>query len=186
MADTVFEVPSLDGEENVDFDLKESDDTETETSVLLFEDEGSDAEAPTLVKPSGAEAEEAEETFEFDVAEEEVGAAEEFGEELEGAGEEEEGEELDVFGAEDADFEETFESGKSTPDFVSPLGAPRAVAAVEVEWGGGVFAGLVVASVVLCVCGALMFDLVRSMWGWQEISAFNSPLLDAIGGLFKK
>ena len=187
VADTVFEVPTLDGEEELDFDIKESDDTEAETSVLLFDDEGSDAEAPTLVKPSDSDEQGAdvEETFEFDEAGDDFEDAEDFGDDF-GAEDEGDEEDLDVFDAEDADFEEVFDSGESAADFAAPLGgAPRVVAPVEIEWGISVFLPLVVASLFLCVCGVIMFDLVRSMWGWQEISTFNSPLLDVVGGFFK-
>ncbi len=37
----------------------------------------------------------------------------------------------------------------------------------------------------MCVCGIVMFDLVRTMWGWQETSSFNGPVLDMISGFFQ-
>jgi len=175
VADTVFEVPTLGSEGDVDFELKDSD---AETSVLLFDDEGD--QASTAVKPTADSA--AEETFEFDVDEDQFGEAEGFAGDLEMG--DEEVQDLDVFDAEDADFEEAFDTGESQADFVAPVGLARAAAAVETEWGASVFIPLIVSSILLCLCGTVMYDLVRTMWGWQEVSSVNSPLLDLISSLF--
>jgi len=182
VADTVFEVPSLESDADADFDLKEPADSEAETNVLLFDDDDLDDATATAVQPEAAPESPSEETFEFDLAEGEMAEGEEFGAEV---GVAEEAEDLDVFAAEDVEFEETFEAGESQPEFVAPVGLTRAPVGVEPEWGLGVFIPLVVASVFLCLCGAVMFDLVRSIWGWHAVSAFNSPLLDFFGSLLQ-
>jgi len=42
-------------------------------------------------------------------------------------------------------------------------------------------AGLAVCSVLLSLCGIMMYDLVRSMWSWEQPSTIGSGLMNTIG-----
>ena len=61
--------------------------------------------------------------------------------------------------------------------------AAQAVAAPEAEFSGLTFAGLAITSGVLALCGVMMFDLVRSMWGYNDPVA-SSWILDQTKSLF--
>ena len=93
-------------------------------------------------------------------------------------GEDDELAELDVFDAADEDFDDSFAAGESHPSFVAPALAGRVAAPVEINWGGGTFAGLLVSTLLMTFCGMMMFDLVRNIWGWQEPAVFNRALLE--------
>ena len=182
--ETMLEVPLLDSDDDnsSEFELGAlEDDGDADTSVLLFDDdEEPDELAETMVKKSGEmdldgddfdlDASEAEfDDDDFDVADDVVG----------------EDDELDVFDADDEDFEESFETGESHAEFVAPARGRAAAVPIEADWGAATFVGLTISALMMCVCGLVMYDLVRTMWGWQEISSFNGPVLDLIAGLFK-
>ena len=86
------------------------------------------------------------------------------------------------------DFDGDFDAGTSHPDFV---GAPAGLAAgalpapVQADWGTGPFVGLLLSTLLMVVCGMMMFDLVRSMWSWNDPSGFNSPLLGFVKDMIK-
>ncbi|HUG89241.1 MAG TPA: hypothetical protein VML55_00300, partial [Planctomycetaceae bacterium] len=158
---TDLEVPSLDDSE---FELEgEGSSGETDTSVILFDDESDlDDRAATVVKPKGraAAADDFEgETLDFDAADEAFDDELEVSADVVG-----EDDELDVFDAGDEDFEGDFETGESHAEFVAPGAIGRVAVPVEHEWGVGTFIGLVLATLVLMICGTMVFDLVRYMW----------------------
>jgi excisionase family DNA binding protein len=192
LSETILEVPTLDDDDS-EFELGALEGEEdSDTSVLLFDDEDDDeldGTSETLIKKSNevdfggdefdVDADEFEETADFDgddfdVADDDI------------VGEDDELDELDVFDADDDDFEESFETGESHPEFVSPARGRVAAAPIESDWGAATFAALTISSLLMCVCGMIVYDLVRTMWGWQEASGFNGVILDAIGGLFAK
>lgn len=188
-ADTMVQMPAFDG---IDDDDDESDfelgalegDSSSDTSVLLFDDED-DAEerAATLIKKSGAEDEE---TFDLDAGEV---FDEEFEDDEELIGEDDEIEDFEEFGddeefmADEDDFDESFATGESQAEFVAPVpgGAPRGAYAVEQEWGGFVFAAVLLSSVMMIVCCGVMFDLVRYIWQAGEYGVVAGPAIDMIG-----
>ena len=44
--------------------------------------------------------------------------------------------------------------------------------------------GLIVSALLMIPCCTLMFDLVRTMWAWDEPNGINSVLLDSLGSIF--
>lgn len=91
-------------------------------------------------------------------------------------GEDDELEDLDIFDADEGLFEE---SGTSQ-EFAAPVAGRQMV--VEQEWGGGVVAGLVVSAALMLVATLISFDLVRSMWQWNEPTPVTNALLGVLGG----
>jgi hypothetical protein len=64
------------------------------------------------------------------------------------------------------------------------MGAPVAVAPTEdVAMSGPVFALLTCGMVLLMVCGMMMYDLVRNIWSWDDVSPLNSTLIDVVNPL---
>jgi len=155
--DTQMEVPALDEPEG------------TDTSVVLFDDEDADDYAATAAKRGG------EGSAEFDLDDDFEDGLEVSADVI---GEDDELAQLDVFDAADEDFDDSFAAGESHPSFVAPALAGRVAAPVEINWGGGTFAGLLVSTLLMTFCGMMMFDLVRSIWGWQEPAVFNQALLE--------
>lgn len=176
LAKTDVEVPLL-ADDQSDYDLGGED--QDTTSVIMLEDEDDLEQTAATVVRKGRQPESSEEVvlgesaFDLETGEDEL----ELGEDLEA------GEELDVFDAEDADFEESFEEGESRTDFGAPVGA-RMVAPIEAEWSAGTFAGVAVSTVFMALCALLMFDMVRGMWYWNETAGFNSALINMVSGLF--
>lgn len=170
--DTQMEVPLLDDMEGSDFDLSStSEDDSTASVITLGDDEDIDHGSPTMIKKKGAGAgdeedlldegmfdaggEESEEVAESDEADE-LDVADEI------VGEDDEIE--DVFGAEDEDFDAGVETGESHAELPVSVGARGMAAPVEQDWGVASFIGLSLSTVVMLLCGTVMFDLVRSMW----------------------
>lgn len=55
----------------------------------------------------------------------------------------------------------------------------------ETPYTGLQIAGLAVCSVLLMVCGMMMYDLLRNMWSWDGAYSINSSLMDSILGMFE-
>jgi excisionase family DNA binding protein len=164
--DTAMEVPTLD--QDSEFELSKEG-TSSETNVILF-DEDEEEQRPARGKAKAKAAA---------VDEDDFGAADEL-EVDEFASDEEE---LDVFDAADADFEDDFEEGESASDFTPAGGMARMMAPAEADWGTGTFVGLAVATLLMSVCGVVMYDLVRYMWHYGDPNSFNSFLLQSLGGM---
>jgi hypothetical protein len=175
---TAFEVPSLEDESgDTEFELADEGDSADDTSVILFDDD-EDSAAATVAKKSadddGLEDDEFEDFGDDELVADDV------------IGEDDELDELDVFDADDDDFEESFHSGESHAEFVAPLaGAGRGVPAADADWGTGTFIGLTVSSVVLLLCGLIMFDLVNTMWHWGEANPVSGTFVETFSGLFQ-
>lgn len=158
---TMVEVPAMGGS---DFEMGALDDDD---DVLLDDGELSDA---TEIQTDSSDEYDLEEDFddELEVADDDL-----IGED----------DELDVFDADDDDFDDGFVSGASHSDF-SAEQQPMVMAVRESDWGVGTFIGLILSSVLMSVCCIVVFDLVQSMWGWKEPNAFNSALLTSLRDAF--
>lgn len=174
--ETQYEVPAL-VEDGTDFDMAEAaqDDSGTDTSVLLFDDEeDADDYTDTVVKKSD----------DIDMFDEfsDIGDGDDdldvVDDEL--FGEDDELEELDVFDADDELFDSDGDEELTGYD-VGPQ--PTVIAAVEHEWGIGAFLPLVASTGLMIACGMVLFELVRSIWGWQD-PGFSGTLIETIGDMF--
>ncbi len=63
---------------------------------------------------------------------------------------------------------------------LSPGAVPVAATADDTAISGVVFALLSCSLVLLLVCGMMMFDLVRNVWSWNEVTPVNSALMDVL------
>ena len=183
-SDTMVQMSAFDGvddDDESDFELGALEgDSSSDTSVLLFDDEDDEAEdhAATMIKKKSTDSEE---TFDLD-------AAEAFDEEFEDddlLGEDDEIE--DDFGdeefmADEDDFDESFASEDGAADFVDPA-APGGVmrGPVEQDWGMGVFACVLVTTILMLICTGVTFDLVRYVWQAGEYGAVAGPMVDMMG-----
>lgn len=180
--DTEFEVEAA-GDSEFELAMSGEIGTGNDTSVVLLEEEDSfvaqppSAKRPAKRQPAVEEfvAAEGDEVVEieddFDAFDEEGGSA---------VAVADEDEDLE-FEAADEDFDEGFQTGESQADFAPA--AQRVAVAAEPEFGMPTVAGLGATSVLLALCGMLMFDLVRSMWGYND-PTLSSWLLDSTKGLF--
>lgn len=131
-----------------------------DTSVIMFDDEVGAEEG------SAVELEEGEDLDEIEVAEDVLGEDDELGD-------------LEVFGAEDEDFDEDLASGASHAEFVTG-GFGMKLPAREVEWGGGTFALLGVSTVALVLAAVTGADLLQSVFAGGQT---YSGLAGTIGGM---
>lgn len=180
--DTQMEVPMLEGED--EFELSLEDDFGSDGSVILFDDEDVDEDTATTVGSLSDDGF----TDEFEVME---GESLDVDDDLDDFGDSEFDlemeDDLDVFDADDEDFSDSFETGETQSGmaaFVPAASHQMMAPGVEKEWGVSAFIGLLFSSVLMILCSMVMFDLIRSMWGWQEAAPFNSVLLETIGNLF--
>ena len=176
--ETQFEFDALDGDSEFELSSKPSSGTGSDTGVIVFDDDADDF-SPTVVKPgaaaAGAEDIGAGETFEFDDG---LDVADDV------LGEDDDLDDVDVFDAGDEDFAQSFDSGESHAEFISPAGA--VAAPVEQDWGIATFIGLALTTAVMALCAMVMFDFVRAMWSFHEPTGFTGTVMKQIGGLFKK
>lgn len=169
---TQVEVPALESEDDFesDFEIAALDDEEgDESSVLMFDEDEEEDDAQTVVQTADAD-----DTFDLD---------DEYDDDLEVADEDLLGEddELDVFDADDEDFDEGFAAGESHAEFMAPT---QFAPAVEQDWGVPTFVGLLLSTVVMSLCGLVILDLVQAMWAWNEPASYTSSLLNMIRGMF--
>lgn len=180
--DTQFEVEAA-GDSEFELAMSGEVGTGNDTSVILLEEEDSFVAQPPSSR-KGARKQPAVEQFvaaegddvveiedDFDAFDEEGGSA---------VAVSDEDEDLE-FEAADEDFDEGFQTGESQADF-APAGQ-RVVVAAEPEFGMPTVVGLGATSLLLALCGMMMFDLVRSMWGYND-PTLSSWLLDSTKGLF--
>ncbi|MCH2212522.1 MAG: helix-turn-helix domain-containing protein [Fuerstiella sp.] len=147
-----------------EFDLglldAEEQDAGTDTSILMFDDDGA---TDTDMEFSSVDEEFAdEESFQDD----------EFGDDFEDDMD-------DVF---EADDEEEFESGQSQVGFETL--PPPGTRGAEAPWGTGVALGVVGGSVFSAVGAFAGFELVRTMWMWFQPGTGESGFLKFLGGFF--
>jgi excisionase family DNA binding protein len=184
---TSVEMPTLGEEDDSSYKLH---DDRPKTNVVLFSDEEDEekAIAPPARggkkgRPDDSFALQEESGVEFSEAEgfsddEDLEVADDV---LEGDGDLDQ---IDVFEPAEEDFEgSSVQSGESHAEFAPPV-AMRAAVPVETPWDALTFAGLTVSSVCLVLTGVVMYDLVRSMWHWDDKVIVGGALLDMVKGLF--
>jgi hypothetical protein len=184
---TSVEMPTLGEEDDSSYKLH---DDRPKTNVVLFSDEEDEekATAPVasrgkrgrpddsfaLQEESGVEFAEAEGFSDDDDLEVAEDVLSEEGDDLD---------QIDVFEPADEDFDSSVQSGESHTEFAPPV-AIRAAVPVETPWDTLTFAGLTVSSICLVLTGVVMYDLVRSMWHWDDKAIVGGALLDMVKGLF--
>lgn len=179
--DTEFEVETT-GDSEFELAMSGEVGVGNDTSVILLEEEDSFVAEPPSSKKS-AKKQPAVESYVAAEGDEVVELEDDFDDFAEGGSAvaiSDEDEDLE-FEAADEDFDEGFQTGESQADFAPA--AQRVVVAAEPEFGTGTFVGLAATSAMMVVCGMLMFDLMRSMWGYHD-PTLTSWLLDSTKSLF--
>lgn len=186
--DTQMDIPLLDDTDDSDFDI--SSGSEDASVITLGDDEDVDHASATMVKKKGAGAGDDEDLLDEGMFDAGAGDAEELSEAEDAddldvsdeiVGEDDEIE--DVFGAEDEDFDAGVETGESHAEMPVSVGARGMAAPVEQDWGVASFIGLSLSTVVMLLCGTVMFDLIRSMW-YADAEKVN-PVSVGIIDIFK-
>jgi excisionase family DNA binding protein len=184
---TQVEVPTLDDEDEGSYSL-EGGKGDDKTNVVLFAEDDDEAAAPAA--PARGKKGRPDDSFALQESGVEFAEAEDFSDDadLEVAEDvlTEEGDdmdEIDVFEPAEEDFDSTAQSGESHSE-IAPAIALRTAAPVEAPWDGLTFAGLCVSSVFLSLAGVVMFDLVRTMWYWDQNVVVGQTLLDWVKGIF--
>lgn len=170
--ETQFEIPALDTDAESDFDLSMDDEVEggSDANALFFDDDESGDDSQTLYQET--EHGEADDFFDDEYGDDDLQTLEA---EVVGTHDD-----MDVFDAEDEDFEDSFVTGESHAGFAAPAAAGQVAASAESEWGVPAFVGLVFSTTLLALCCMVMFDLVRSIWGWHDPNPLSSMLLDIL------
>ena len=186
---TQVEVPTLDDEDEEGSYALEGGKTDKTNVVLFAEDDEEDA-APARPAASGrGKKGRADDSFALQESGVEFAEAEDFSDDadLEVAEDvlTEEGDldEIDVFEPAEEDFDSSAQSGESHSE-IAPAITLRSAAPVEAPWDGLTFAGLTVSSVFLLLAGVVMFDLVRTMWYWDQNVVVGGSLLEWVKGMF--
>ncbi len=172
-----LEIPILDDDDDSSFDLSDSS---ADTSVLML-NEGDDmggSSGSVILDSDDEDSESA--IFEDDEFASDDAISDVFDEDDEDFD--------DIYDADDDDFDDSFQSGESHAEFVAPAafagGRGAAMAAPEAEWGAGTFAALGVSTVLLAICTVMMYDMIRTMWHYDDPSSVSSFFLETFGGLF--
>jgi hypothetical protein len=177
--DATMEIPTMDEDDDSSFDLSSAEDSSADTSVLMLDEEGEAGGSSGSVILDSDEGESGIFDEDDDFASDD-GMSDVF--------DEDDDDFDDIYDADDDDFDDSFQSGESHAEFVAPAsfagGRGGAMAAPEPEWGVGTFVAMGFSTVLMCVCGVMMYDLVRTMWHYDDPSTFSSALLDTFGGLF--
>jgi excisionase family DNA binding protein len=159
--ETQFEIPPLEGDDDDDVFGMDAD----ETGVLDMSD----------LEDSSAE----DGVFDLDEDDEDefaaTGSFEDDDMDIEDDVFEDDGD-LDVFDADDDVFDDEDED-------VAYAGG-RGFQAAEADWGTGTFVGLLVSSLLMLICGAVMIDLLGNMASASSTNPLSSAILDALGGLY--
>ncbi len=184
---TQVEVPTLDDDdEGGSYSLE--DQSTDKTNVVLFAEDDED-EAPARPAASARKKGRPDDSFALQESGVEFAEAEDFSDDadLEVAEDvlTEEGDldEIDVFEPAEEDFDSSAQSGESHSE-LSPAITIRSAAPVEAPWDGVTFAGLIISSAFLLLAGIIMFDLVRTMWYWDQNVVVGGALLDWVKGMF--
>lgn len=178
-SDKTIELSADDDVFNLTSDEDDSHDT---TNVIMFDDDDSSTKKGSFIQDSALYTDELAEDGEesvFDLSSVDEDMGEEFdADDLELSddmiGEDDQ---LDVFEAEEGDFEDGFESGESQPS-LSSGGRQVAYVAAAAPWGAGTISLLAISSLMMMFCTLLMFDVVRSMWSLDSPMPSTSMLLD--------
>lgn len=160
--ETQFEIPSLEDEDGDVFSFEDT----AATGVLDMSDlDDSSAEDGVFDLDEDVEDDEFAATGSFDDDDLDI---------EDGAFDEED--DLDVFDAGDDVFDDDHVEGE--------YARGSGLLAAESEWGMGTFVGLALSSVLLLVCGTVMFDLMNNMTSPSAANPLSSAILNALGGLY--
>jgi hypothetical protein len=187
---TQVEVPTLsdDDDEEGGYSL-EGGKTDKTNVVLFAEDDEEDAAPARPAAPARGKKGRTDDSFALQESGVEFAEAEDFSDDadLEVAEDvlTEEGDldEIDVFEPAEEDFDSSAQSGESHSE-IAPAITLRSAAPVEAPWDGLTFAGLTISSVFLLLAGVVMFDLVRTMWYWDQNVVVGGTLLEWVKGMF--
>jgi hypothetical protein len=182
--ETDFEVPVLDSDQ--DIASSSSADTEQLSPDSDFELSGSDlkGEAADVDSSSQVLSLEGEEQVDQAAATRLQAAPQEdeqWEEDLQGEGETEFAEDSGMVATPSRAMEAMPEDSGAVSPALVPAGAG------EAEWGGLWVGTLCFTTVVMLLLGMVMFDLVRTMWGWEGGTIFyQSPMLNWMSNLVPK
>ena len=172
---------SLDDDSEVQFELQsgldDDDDDDLETAVIMFDDEeDADDYTATVVRKNIEEDNEEEAELEAPEFDEEFVEADDYEEADFDVDMDMEFEEEDVMGVGDEafDVDSSYAAGP-----VTQIVAPK-----EYPWDPLTLVGLCLSAVTLSACGIVMFDLIRSMWRFQDPTTYSGMILEQIRGLF--
>ncbi len=187
---TQVEVPTLDDEDEEGSYALEGGKSGDKTNVVLFaEDDEEDAAPARPAAGARGKKPRTDDSFSLQESGVEFSEAEDFSDDadLEVAEDvlTEEGDldEIDVFEPAEEDFDSSAQSGESHSE-IAPAITLRSAAPVEAPWDGLTFAGLTISSVFLLLAGVVMFDLVRTMWYWDQNVIVGGSLLEWVRGMF--
>ena len=174
--DATMEIPALDDDDDFADSSFDLEDTNSDTSVLMVNDDAGGSSGSVILDSDDDDGESA--IFDDDEFASDDGISDVF---------DDEDDFDDIYDADDDDFDDSFQSGESHAEFVAPAsfagGRGAAMAAPEAEWGVGTFVGLGISTLLMSICGLMMYDLIRTMWHYDEPSAVSSPILEMIRGL---
>lgn len=175
--DATMEIPSLDEDDDSSFDLSSSD-SSADTSVLMMGDDDLDGSSGSVILDSDDD-----DSAVFD--DDDDFASDDA---ISDVFDEDDDDFDDIYDADDDDFDDSFQSGESHAEFVAPASfggrGGAAIAAPEPEWGAGTFVALGISTALMLICSIMMYDLIRTMWHYDDPSSVSSMFLDTFGGLF--
>ncbi|QDT95347.1 hypothetical protein [Gimesia aquarii] len=178
--DATLEIPTLEDDEDSNFDLSDSS---ADTSVLMLNEDGDvGGSSGSVILDSD---DEDSESGLFDDDDDDEFASDDSM--LSDAFDDDEDDFDDIYDADDNDFDDSFQSGESHAEFVAPAGfsgGRSAAMAPEPEWGAGTFAALGISTLLLGICTIMMYDLIRTMWHYDDPSSVSSFFLETFGGMF--
>jgi hypothetical protein len=188
---TQVEVPTLDDEDDEEgsYSLESGSKSSEKTNVVLFAEDDEEEAPARAPAAAGRKKGRPDDSFALQESGVEFAEAEDFSDDadLEVAEDvlTEEGDldEIDVFEPAEEDFDSSAQSGESHSE-LAPAITIRSAAPVETPWDGVTFAGLIISSVFLLLAGTVMFDLVRTMWYWDQNVVVGGALLDWVKGMF--
>ena len=160
---TDVEVPLLDDDDDDTFKIPAVPAARKgDTSVIMFdEEEGSGSHG------SSVDLEDGEDADDIEVSDDVLGEDDELGD-------------LEVFGADDDDFDDEFASGASHADFVAGNYGLK-LPAREVEWGAGTFGLLVCSTLALIFAAVIGADLLQSVYVGPGYEGFAGTIGGILG-----
>lgn len=170
------DVPMLMDEEDDSPIPSGMDKTHAETSVIVFDEDDTDA-AETIARKKGKSLSSRElATSEFEEVDEL---------EIEDEGlltDDSDLDEMEVFESEDSDFDDSFSEGASAADISAFRG--KIAVPVEREWGAGMVVPLIFSTLAMSIGVIIAVDLLRNVWGANG-AVYPGELVGIFGGMFK-
>jgi excisionase family DNA binding protein len=180
--ETDFEVPVLDSDSALgtvtsDDTAKLTSDSDFDVSGSDFDLEGSDSSSHVLALEGEESADESAATSMAPAPQEE-----QWEEDLQGEEEPEFERKTSVMPAAQDEGLPAADSGPMAGPPLAPIAGP------EAEWTGFDVGILTTSALLMVLLGMVMFDMVRTMWGWEDgqYLMYQSPILDWMKGLMPK